>query len=115
MQQWGNWGMNETGLQGPEKEKVYVDAELEEIVPSFLQNRQKDIGTIREAISAKDFATIQRLGHIMKGAGGGYGFDRITELGASMEKAAKAQDLSQIENDLESLVRYLNGVEIVYQ
>jgi HPt (histidine-containing phosphotransfer) domain-containing protein len=107
--------INGSEVSGIEKQKVIVDAELEEIVPSFLQNRQKDIETIRESLETKDFTTIQRLGHIMKGAGGGYGFDRITEIGSSMEKAAKAQDLTQIENDLNALVQYLNGVEIVYQ
>ena len=98
-----------------QKFTVNIDPELQEIVPSFLENRQKDVETIRESMATRDYKTIQRIGHIMKGAGGGYGFDRITELGSSLEKAAQAEDFKKIEGDLGELVRYLGGIEIKYQ
>ncbi|MGZ8404531.1 MAG: Hpt domain-containing protein, partial [Nitrospira sp.] len=59
-----------------------ISRDLEEIVPIFLDNRKRDIQTLRNALSKQDLRTVQTLGHRMKGDGGGFGFDRITEIGA---------------------------------
>ncbi len=50
----------------------------------------------------------------MKGSGGGYGFDRITELGAMMEKAAKELDAHAVLDGLEKLKNYIETVKIEY-
>jgi hypothetical protein len=50
----------------------------------------------------------------MKGAGGSYGFDRITEIAAVVEQAAKTCDSSTIECHLPVLVFYLDRVKVVY-
>ena len=64
--------------------------------PSFLANRRTDLEKLREALAAQDFAVIQKIAHNCKGIGKGYGFAQISEIGASMEKAAKALDLPQV-------------------
>jgi CheY-like chemotaxis protein len=64
--------------------------------PAFLGNRRQDLEKIRAALSSRDFAAIQRIGHNCKGIGKGYGFPRVSEIGAWMEKAAQAQDGQQI-------------------
>ncbi len=61
-----------------------------------------------------DFQESKRLAHSMKGSGGGYGFDEITEFGAVMEKAAKEEDKSVILANLEKLSVYLKTVRIEY-
>ncbi len=71
---------------------VEICRDLEGIVPTFLGNREKDVRTLRDALIKHDFRTVQTIGHRMKGDGGGFGFDRITEIGAAMERAAKLED-----------------------
>ena len=56
-------------------------------------------------------ADIRIIGHSMKGAGGGYGFDEITTLGAQIEDAALAHDVSQIEKSTDLLEDYLGRVQ----
>ena len=63
---------------------VYVDSDLEDLVPEFLENRYEDIEKINECLDNEEIAEIQRLGHSMKGSGGGYGFHEITRLGARL-------------------------------
>ena len=51
----------------------------------------------------------------MKGAGGSYGFDRVTEIAAVIEQAAKMAEASVIQRDLPLLDLYLERVEVVYE
>jgi HPt (histidine-containing phosphotransfer) domain-containing protein len=94
---------------------VEISRDLEEIVPIFLGNRAHDLRTLRDALTRQDFGTIQTLGHRLKGDGGGYGFDRITEIGATMEQAATQQDSSLIEHEILQLQDFLKRVRVVYR
>ena len=94
---------------------VKISRELEGIVPIFLVNREKDVRTLREALVTQDFKTVQTLGHRMKGDGGGFGFDRITEIGAAMERAAKLEDCLTIEQRIIQLEEFLKRVIVVYR
>jgi len=94
---------------------VYVDSDLEDLVPGFLENRQRDVETIRALLQEGNLTEIQRLGHSMKGAGGGYGFDEITEIGKQLEEAAKAGETETVNRLTEQLKSYLSSVKVVYQ
>lgn len=94
---------------------IEISRDLEEIVPIFLDNRKKDIQILRDALSKQDFGTVQMLGHRMKGDGGGFGFDRITEIGAEMERAAKLEDRPTIELHVGQLEDFLTRVTVVYR
>ena len=99
----------------PERITVYIDPDLEDIIPTFLANRQKDLHTLRTAISEKDFETIQTLGHRMRGDGGGYGFHAISAIGGVMELAAGRRDEPAIQRQTAELEDYLSRVHIVYR
>ena len=51
----------------------------------------------------------------MKGDGGGYGFDHISEIGARLEHAAKQHDLPTIELYIVELEDFLNRVTVLYR
>lgn len=93
---------------------VHVDPDLEEVMPGYLENKQKEVQTIRGALEKEDFDTIRILGHGMKGSGGGYGFDAITDVGASLERAAKEKNSAEIRKLIDELLNYLRRIEIVY-
>jgi HPt (histidine-containing phosphotransfer) domain-containing protein len=94
---------------------VYIDPELEELIPGFFENRRNDIKTIQEALIKGDYEKIKILGHCMKGSGGGYGFDGISRIGDLLEQAAEKQDSEEIQKGLNQLLTYLEKVEIVYK
>ncbi|MDH5194082.1 MAG: Hpt domain-containing protein [Nitrospira sp.] len=98
---------------GPEI--VSVDASFEPLIPKFMSNRKKEVGVMQEALTAKDFETIRKVAHGMKGAGGSYGFDRVTDMATTIEQAAKAGDASTIARDLPALGFYLNRVTVRYE
>jgi len=95
-------------------ELVSIDASFEPLIPKFLSNRKKEVIAMQDALTAQDFETVQRISHGMKGAGGSYGFDRISEMAAAIEQAAKAGNSSMIEHDLPVLDAYLGRIKVVY-
>src|SRR4029450_4650966 len=66
----------------------YETARLAELVPGYLENRRRDVEAIAAALALADYETVRILGHNMKGSGAGYGLNRITEIGGSLEQAA---------------------------
>ncbi len=94
---------------------VEVDIDLEELIPGYLQNRQNDIEAIREALSGEDFESIQRMGHTMKGSGGGYGFDFISAVGLHLEEGANETSVEKIQDALKNLCDFLERVDVVYK
>lgn len=75
---------------------IQIDADLEELIPGYLRNKQNDIDAIATALLKDDYEAIRIIGHSMKGSGGGYGFDLITELGKAIESAAISKSTKEI-------------------
>ncbi len=93
---------------------IHADPEIADLIPKFLDNRQKDIVMIESALETNDFETIRMLGHSMKGAGGGYGFDGVTEIGKNLEEAAREANSDKIRDGVHELAEYLSKVEVIY-
>lgn len=94
---------------------VYIDPGLEEIVPGFLENRQRDVQSLETALQQNSLAQIRMIGHRMKGDGGGYGFDAISMIGAALEQAAAREDRSAIRRHTAELIDFLARVTVVYR
>ncbi|NOS76609.1 MAG: Hpt domain-containing protein [Nitrospira sp.] len=107
--------MTDPKLASPERITVYIDPDLEDIIPTFLANRQKDLQTLHTAMTEKDFETIRILGHRMRGDGGGYGFNAISDIGGVMELAAGRRDEPAIQRQTAALENFLSRVHIIYR
>ena len=94
---------------------VSIDPDLEELVPGFLENRRKDAVALARAAKAGDVKTVRLLGHRMKGDGGGYGFQEISDIGEALEQAASRQDWKVVVQKTEALMAFLAQVDVVYR
>jgi len=92
--------------------RVTIDPDLADLIPGYLGNRRADVDRIGAALAVSDFTTVRRLGHSMKGTGGGYGFDEITRLGGGIEDAALATDADTVRALNSELAHYLAVVEV---
>jgi HPt (histidine-containing phosphotransfer) domain-containing protein len=92
-----------------------IDAELEELIPLFLENTRKELDAMKASLDSEDFETLRRLGHSTKGAAFGYGFEGMGNIGLQIEDAAKAGSTSQAKVLVEELANYIDSVEIVYE
>lgn len=93
---------------------AYVDESLEPLIPKYLERRVADVEALRRAVERGAYDEARVIGHSMKGSGGGYGFDAITELGATIEQAAESSDENRLCIAADDLDRYLAEVEIVF-
>lgn len=94
---------------------VAVDRDLEDLIPGFLKRREEDLEKLRAAHAAGDLETVRVTGHSMKGTGGGYGFHGLSEIGAAIERAAKADDGATIATQIQALEDYLSRVEVRFE
>ena len=94
---------------------VHIDEDLAELVPGFLDHKREDVGSLLAAAENGDCAAISRLGHQMKGEGGSFGLDAISEIGQALEAAAHTSDLKAARRLASELASYLDRVVIVYQ
>lgn len=95
-----------------EEIRVEPDPEIAHLVPGFLASRRHDVQTILKALTDSDYPLIQTVGHQLKGAGGGYGFDGISTIGHRLEDGAQRQDFDQIRHAVTELSCYLDRVNV---
>ena len=94
---------------------VVVGKDLEDLVPVFMNNRKKEVETLRAALAALDFEQLRQLGHRMKGVGNSYGFSKVSELGKSIEDGARSEDRAALDAIIVDYANYLERVKVVYE
>jgi HPt (histidine-containing phosphotransfer) domain-containing protein len=94
---------------------VTVAKDLEDLVPTFMKNRAKELETLRAALAAGDMEQLRQLGHRMRGVGTSYGFEQVSVLGKQIEDGASSGDLPALEAHLVAYTGYLARVKIVYE
>lgn len=78
------------------------------LMVQYLARREADVSRLRVALGEGRFEDIKIAGHNMSGTGSAYGLDRVSAIGAGIERAAKSDDGPAIERllaDLEAFVR----------
>ncbi len=93
---------------------VILDAELKELIPGFLSKKKQDIESIYSAIKNKDFRTIQKICHRLKGSFHMYEFLQASRLCHQIEEAAIARELDTMDKTLNLLTDCLDTVKITY-
>ncbi|GAB4029584.1 MAG: hypothetical protein Fur0012_04180 [Elusimicrobiota bacterium] len=96
------------------KEKITVDSCLRESMPSFIAHVRAHAENIKKLSKEKNIEEIKRLAHNIKGAGGGYGFDRISLIGAQIEEACENLGFDLIDKKAAELAVFFDEIEIVY-
>ena len=95
--------------------EVIVRKDLEDLIPGFLANRQKEVGLLASALVAEDFPQLRQLGHRMKGIGGSYGFALITALGERVERFVRSCDLTGVAGCVAEYRDFLSKVCIKFK
>lgn len=99
---------------GKNQFRVDVDEELMDLVPGYLERVQKNLKELKSLAQSGNFEKVRILGHNLKGSGGGYGFDRISEIGALIETAAKGDQRDTVISLCDEMAHYVDNVEINY-
>ena len=85
---------------------------LAERTPAYLDHCRSNVVAMRAALDLHDLEPVTILGHNLRGSGGGFGFQAITDFGAGLEQAAGEADEAGARKLLDALSDYLGTVEI---
>ena len=87
----------------------FDDDEWAEMQEMYINHTFKELNVIKEDIESTTYDSLRTFGHNIKGSGGMYGFNEITEIGANIESAAKDSDIDKIKSNLETLKIFLKS------
>jgi len=90
------------------------DPEIADLVPTFMQNRRVDLETLRDALLRKDFETIRRVAHTLKGICSPYGFAQLEMLAKRLEGAGIREELKEATDVLNEMQDFVENVQIIY-
>jgi HPt (histidine-containing phosphotransfer) domain-containing protein len=94
---------------------VEVDEDLSDLIPGFLARKRAEVAAIFEALAQRNYEDIGRIAHRIKGEGGSYGFDAMSEIGRSLQHVATMRDDSAVTTLARQLLNYLDHLEVVFQ
>lgn len=81
-------------------------AEMQEM---YINHTSKELVSIMDNLETNSFDSLRTFGHNIKGSGGMYGFNEVTEIGAVIEAAAKDEDMVIIKSNLKNLDLFLKS------
>ena len=87
----------------------FDDEEWAEMQEIYINHTSKDLDKIKNQLNLASLDSIRTFGHNIKGSGGMYGFNEVTELGLLIETAAKEGNLDSIKSNLELLEDFLQA------
>ena len=79
-------------------------AEMQEM---YIKHTTKELAKIQEDIDNIIIDSLRTFGHNIKGSGGMYGFEEVTNLGTKIEASAKVNDRNKVKLLLEELSDFL--------
>jgi hypothetical protein len=83
------------------------------MVAEYVQRCLEALPAAKLALDGLDHNYLRVYGHGLKGSGGGYGIPVLTEIGSSIQEAARRGDNGVLRDRLVALEVYLHRVEIL--
>ncbi len=96
---------------------AYVERDMEEFIPFFIEESKEEIRGLIEALKGGDYKTLKDFGHKIKGSSVtcSEGFQTMSDIGLAIEDAAKEKKpLKEIQVMVKAYIEYVNNVEIIY-
>ena len=80
-------------MQDPGKQSA-----LQELRTAYLRSLPGKMSSVSEALAMRDFQSISRLAHQLKGSGLSYGYPAVSEFGVRLEEAAENRRVTVLES-----------------
>jgi signal transduction histidine kinase/CheY-like chemotaxis protein/HPt (histidine-containing phosphotransfer) domain-containing protein len=86
------------------------DAEMVELISSFVRRLPSQLEEIRSAARGGRLDAVRKRAHQLKGAGGGYGFQAVSDRAAQLEHAASHGSEAEVEAAIDELAELCRRV-----
>jgi HPt (histidine-containing phosphotransfer) domain-containing protein len=94
--------------------KVTVKGKIKKYMPQFMDNTKKDINLLKQASIENDMFEMERISHSIKGYGKPFGFTKLGNLAAQINREIKAKNIENAIPLIDELDTYFENIEIVY-
>ena len=89
---------------------------MKKVILEFVAGLPEEVAKLQQLLDGQELGTLRRTVHQLRGAGGGYGFDAISESAAVAEESIKASDnleaIAEKINSLIDVIRHIDGFDI---
>lgn len=96
------------------KETAKISREIATLIPRYLDNRRKDIATLKGFMEARDFEAIGTIAHKIQGSSGCYGFDGLCRIACDLKRSVGDRDWDGIARHVRAMADYLNVIDVEY-
>lgn len=90
----------------------YVESDVLDLARRFLKRQRRSMDALKRAVGLEEFEVIRKTGHDLKGSGGAYGLDALSQLGTELETAAGAQNGDRVELLVARLEQQISSIEL---
>lgn len=90
------------------------DLDFRELLEEFVAATPQRAQSLTTAFADGQLEEVRRQAHQLKGAGGGYGYDELSEVAAELERACKESqpNIAKIAESLDRLLDHLQRVVV---
>lgn len=99
---------------GPIYSRFRADLDFRELLEDFVVSTHERRASLEASFAEKSVPELRRQAHQIKGAGGGYGFDSLSQAAARLEVACQQPEprLDEIGQLLNDVIDHLNRVAV---
>lgn len=97
-------------IEGISESMLYLDRDIEELIPSFIRERQEDCRNAQNHLANGEIEEVRQIAHRLKGAGLMYGFDYISRVGEEIEGSPDSTDREVLNSKFLDLMSYLENI-----
>lgn len=105
-----NWQADSNEATQPVYSSFADDPDFAELVEFFVEAIPERCQMLQESHCQNKTDELRTIAHQLKGAGGGYGFDGLSEHAACLEQACKDHDIDAVCESLNILLGYMGRI-----
>lgn len=89
---------------------VTVDAELVELVPSYIEKRKTEVSALKSFFEKNQLDEIAKVAHKVKGTAASYGFIELTDISGKIESLAQGDNMAELKRQIDLFKTYVETV-----
>ncbi len=86
------------------------DEEYQDLIELFVNSIPDKINQIKQFHQDKDFEKLKFLSHQLKGAAGGFGFPKLTDIAEDLELVCINKSTDKLDEKVDTLLKYLSSI-----
>lgn len=78
----------------------------------YVERRKKDVESLRQALTQKDFSEFKKIGHQIKGNSSTFGFMDLEIIAKALELVGMSEDFAQATSVVDQFERWVNRAAV---